>query len=116
MKEGNGEMTAERLERYFDLKKEVLQLQERLEGFSARKNEAPVDAWNERILENLRVMAGIEDFIESVPDERLRLAMRYRFYDGLTWQVVAMRCGWQDWRTPRWKIDRFIRDCRRTEK
>lgn len=35
----------------------------------------------------------IEEYIKAVPDPLVRVAMRYRYIDGLSWVKVAMQIG-----------------------
>ena len=40
--------------------------------------------------ETVRLRREIEDVIASVPDGRLRMLLRYRYIDGMTWERIAV--------------------------
>lgn len=52
-------------------------------------------SWERRlsaqVWDALRLREEIESAIESVKDDRLRLLLRYRYIDGLTWEKIAAR-------------------------
>jgi hypothetical protein len=41
-------------------------------------------------LKAIRLRREIEDAIASVPDGRLRMLLRYRYIDGMTWERIAV--------------------------
>lgn len=43
--------------------------------------------------ETVRLRREIEDVIAAVPDGRLRMLLRYRYIDGMTWEKVADNMG-----------------------
>ena len=49
----------------------------------------------EKNLAILREENKIQQFISSVPDARLRLIIRYRIIDELSWEKVAQAIGWR---------------------
>ncbi len=66
--------------------------------------------WATRLVQAREIKSEIESFIESVADDCVRVAMRYRYLDGLPWQTVALRCGWQDKKSPQKKIKKYLSD------
>lgn len=97
------------IERY---QMEIQRLEERLTGFSPSLTGMPhasgahdkigegvpelVDKKNQK-QEELRKMEierdRIQEFIDAVPDLKIRLLMQYRFIDLMTWQEVADEAG-----------------------
>ena len=39
----------------------------------------------------LELLSGVEEYIESIDDSRIRLIMRYRYMDNMTWKEIARR-------------------------
>ncbi len=44
-------------------------------------------------LEYLDITNAVEEYIQSIPDSRVRRILRHRFIDNMTWYQVAMRMG-----------------------
>ena len=44
--------------------------------------------------ERVRLREEIEDAIETVPEERLRLLLRYRYIDGWTWERISVELSY----------------------
>lgn len=41
----------------------------------------------------LEFLIGVEEYIESIEDSRMRMIMRYRYMDGMTWRQIAKAVG-----------------------
>lgn len=109
-------MNEKKLSRFYWLQKEIKDLEERIaildSGVSAIKYDSlsisgskHIDTLQERITElketwmEKRVSAleeyiKIEKYILSVPDEELRLIMRYRFMDLMKWEQIGDKMGY----------------------
>ena len=109
-------MNEKKLSRFYWLQKEIKDLEERIaildSGVSAIKYDSlsvsgskHIDTLQERITElketwmDKRVSAleeyiKIEKYILSVPDEELRLIMRYRFMDLMKWEQIGDKMGY----------------------
>ena len=105
------------LNKFYWLQKEIKDLEERIaildSGISAIKYDSlsvsgskHIDTLQERITElketwmEKRVSAleeyiKIEKYILSVPDEELRLIMRYRFMDLMKWEQIGDKMGYE---------------------
>ena len=46
--------------------------------------------------ETVRLRREIEDVIAAVPDGRLRMLLRYRYIDGMTWERIAVNMNFKD--------------------
>ena len=110
-------MNEKKLSRFYWLQKEIKDLEERIaildSGISAIKYDSlsvsgskHIDTLQERITElketwmEKRVSAleeyiKIEKYILSVPDEELRLIMRYRFMDLMKWEQIGDKMGYE---------------------
>lgn len=131
-------MTEKMLESYIGIRREIEQLEGYLQGGAPQTADVVQSAaewpysqhsvvvlgsdtklynmWEKQLEKNRQTAKDIENFVESVSDERIRLAMRYRYFDGLTWQAVAMRCGWQKRDTPRERIKKYLCGALRAKK
>lgn len=49
----------------------------------------------EKDLEILREEIAVQRFISTVPDARLRLILRHRIIDQMSWEKVAQAIGWR---------------------
>lgn len=86
-------MSEEELSTYFELKREVNDLEERIENVdkldeSLTKVEL-VSLLTEKRITALEQYLEIERFIETIDDPELRNIMRYRFLDLKAWQEIA---------------------------
>lgn len=86
-------MSEKELSKYFELKREVKDLEERIENVgkldeSLTKVEL-VSLLTEKRISALEQYLEIERFIEQVEDVELRNIMRYRFLDLYTWDMIA---------------------------
>ena len=86
-------MSEKELSKYFELKREVKDLEERIENVgkldeSLTKVEL-VSLLTEKRITALEQYLEIERFIEQVEDVELRNIMRYRFLDLYTWDMIA---------------------------
>lgn len=48
----------------------------------------------DKILENINFRIHIENIIDNLAEKRLRLLMRYRYIDGLTWENIAVKLNY----------------------
>lgn len=109
-------MNEKKLSKFYWLQKEIKDLEERIaildSGVSAIKYDSlsvsgsrHIDTLQERITElketwmEKRVSAleeyiKIEKYILSVPDEELRLILRYRFMDLMKWEQIGDKLGY----------------------
>lgn len=55
-----------------------------------------VDQLSEKQNEANQLRCKIEDAISMVPDGRLRLLLEYKYIDGLTWERIAEKMGFDD--------------------
>lgn len=39
----------------------------------------------------LELLSGVEEYIESIEDSRMRMIMRFRYMDDMTWKEIARR-------------------------
>lgn len=53
------------------------------------------DKLGEKRLSAVQLRRGLEDAIASVPDGRLRMLLRYRYIDGMTWERIAVNMGYE---------------------
>lgn len=86
-------MSEKELSKYFELKREVKDLEERIKNVgkldeSLTKVEL-VSLLTEKRITALEQYLEIERFIEQVEDVELRNIMRYRFLDLYTWDMIA---------------------------
>ena len=59
-------------------------------GRSLENSIEAIDALAGRLGEPVRLRREIEDVIAAVPDGRLRMLLRYRYIDGMTWERIAV--------------------------
>lgn len=63
-------------------------------GWSLENSIEAIDALAGRLgdkrRETVRLRREIEDVIAAVPDGRLRMLLRYRYIDGMTWERIAV--------------------------
>lgn len=126
-------MTAKELSQYRSLKKEIEELTSEinvLDGYSVVKGSTSDFPY---IMHNIKIQTSsfrteemnrlkkqrlrcreerqkISDFIESIADSELRRIFRYRYFDGLSWQAVAMKIGEHDESYPRRKHNKFLKN------
>ncbi len=113
-------MTLKGLSQYYYIKKEIIDLQERLQELRNSTGSIASPDWSgmpkasntsskverealklvelERELENQYIRLydkkrEIEEYIASIDDPLMRLIFRYRFIDCLSWQRVAFKVG-----------------------
>lgn len=104
-------MNEKELNRYYYLKKEVEDLEERIETYdvgvsSVRVKELNVDSspqfssiqekvvelkdkWMQKRVEALEEYIKIESFIDRVDDAEIRVLLRYRYLDLLSWEQIG---------------------------
>ena len=104
-------MKEKELNKYYYLKKEVEDLEERIETYdvgvsSVRVKELNVDSspqfssiqekvielkdkWMQKRVEALEEYIKIESFIDRVDDAEIRVLLRYRYLDLLSWEQIG---------------------------
>lgn len=86
-------MSEKELSKYFELKREVKDLEERIENVNKLEESLTkvelVSLLTEKRITALEQYLEIERFIEQVEDVELRNIMRYRFLDLYTWDMIA---------------------------
>lgn len=124
-------MSEKELSRYFYLKKEVEDLEDRIEEFgngvssmpikevqvsSSHKNKSIqetkielVARLTEKRISALEQYLAIERYIEEVEDAEIRNIMRYRYLDLMKWEDIAEKM-FQDRTTISKKVRRYIRE------
>jgi hypothetical protein len=107
-------MSEKELSKYYYLKKEIKDLEERIETLGngvgsikisdMPKGSSKISSIEEKIVElkekwiNARVSAleeylRIETYINSIEDIEIRLIARYRYLDLLSWEQIALKIG-----------------------
>ena len=124
-------MSEKELSRYYNLKREVLDLEERIAEFGSGVKSAPikevavtsshstksiqetkvelVSRLTEKRIEALEEYLAIERYIEEVEDVEIRNIMRYRFLDLMKWEDIAEKL-YQDRTTISKKLRRFLKE------
>lgn len=86
-------MSEKELSKYFELKREVKDLEERIENVDKLEESLTkvelVSMLTEKRITALEQYLAIERFIETIDDPELRNIMRYRFIDLKEWQEIA---------------------------
>lgn len=122
-------MNEKELNRYYYLKKEVEDLEERIETYdvgvsSVRVKELNVDSspqfssiqekvvelkdkWMQKRVEALEEYIKIESFIDRVDDAEIRVLLRYRYLDLLSWEQIGEKV-FMDRTSVSKKIRRFL--------
>lgn len=124
-------MTEKELSKYYNLKREVQDLEERIAEFGSGVKSAQfkevevsrsrstksiqetkvelVSLLTEKRLSALEQYLEIERYIEEVDDAEIRNIMRYRYLDLLKWEDIAARM-FQDRTTIAKKVRRYIKE------
>lgn len=124
-------MSEKELSKYYNLKREVQDLEERIAEFGSGVKSVPikevsvssshstksiqetkvelVSRYTEKRIEALEQYLAIERYIEEVEDVEIRNIMRYRFLDLMTWEDIAEKL-FQDRTTISKKLRRYIRE------
>lgn len=114
-----------RLSQLRDMRREVDELSQRLArlelaqrgriqapGLAQRASEqidsvrARMDA---RRADCMAELGWLYDYIDGIPDSRLRRIFMFRYIDGLSWQQVAFRIGEHDEQYPRRLHNRYVK-------
>lgn len=122
-------MTEKELSKYYWLRKEIKDLEERLAefgyGVSATKLDKEIsgitstesiqekriiiiEKWISARVSALEEYLKIESYIESVEDSEIRQIMRYRFLDLLSWEKVAEKMNYERTTIPK-KLRGYLR-------
>ena len=69
------------------------------------------NSWKRQLEHDKIQLHKIKAFIESCENKTARAILRYKVYEGLTWQCIAMRLNYQDRRTPKKIIEKYLKQC-----
>lgn len=104
-------MSEKELSTYFELKREVNDLEERIKDIENKDESLTkvelVSLLTEKRITALEQYLEIERFIETIDDPELRNIMRYRFLDLKAWQEIA-DLMYMDRSTVSKKVKRYI--------
>jgi len=104
-------MSEKELSTYFELKREVNDLEERIKDIENKDESLTkvelVSLLTEKRISALEQYLEIERFIETIDDPELRNIMRYRFLDLKAWQEIA-DLMYMDRSTVSKKVKRYI--------
>ena len=106
--------TKQELSQFLALKKEAESYQKRLRELEKDTASDPVEM--EKIREKcrearmrcLKEIQWLEDFLQTIPDSRLRLIFAKRYLEGKSWQAVAFAIGHYDEQYPRKLHNRYL--------
>jgi hypothetical protein len=82
-------LTKEKLEQLISLKKEIRELENRLNRKSAGYPSQDTELLEERKSMVSDLIKEITEYINSVTDSRIRRIMQYRYVDGYTWYKIS---------------------------
>lgn len=124
-------MSEKELSRYYNLKREVQDLEDRIKEFGSGVKSVPikevqvssshstksiqetkvelVSRYNEKRIEALEQYLAIERYIEEIEDVEIRNLMRYRFLDLMKWEDIAEKV-FQDRTTISKKVRRYLKE------
>lgn len=124
-------MSEKELSRYYNLKREVQDLEDRIKEFGSGVKSVPikevqvssshstksiqetkvelVSRYTEKRIEALEQYLAIERYIEEIEDVEIRNLMRYRFLDLMKWEEIAEKV-FQDRTTISKKVRRFLKE------
>lgn len=80
-------MTKEKLEQLIDLRKEIKEIEQRLDCDKCPLGNA--ELLEERVHMAAELEREITAYINSVEDSRIRRIMQYKYVDGYTWRKIA---------------------------
>lgn len=124
-------MSEKELSRYYNLKREVQDLEDRIKEFGSGVKSVPikevqvssshstksiqetkvelVSRYTEKRIEALEQYLAIERYIEEIEDVEIRNLMRYRFLDLMKWEDIAEKV-FQDRTTISKKVRRYLKE------
>ena len=124
-------MTEKELSKYYNLKREVQDLEDRIKEFGSGVKSVPikevsvssshstksiqetkvelVSRYTEKRIEALEQYLAIERYIEDVEDVEIRNIMRYRYLDLMKWEEIAEKV-FQDRTTISKKVRRYLKE------
>lgn len=104
-------MNEKELSIYFELKREVNDLEERIKDIEKNDDSLTkvelISLLTEKRISALEKYLEIERFIETIDDPELRNIMRYRFLDLMQWKDIADKM-FMDRSTVSKKVKRYI--------
>lgn len=124
-------MSEKELSRYYNLKREVQDLEDRIKEFGSGVKSVPikevqvssshstksiqetkvelVSRYTEKRIEALEQYLAIERYVEEIEDVEIRNLMRYRFLDLMKWEEIAEKV-FQDRTTISKKVRRYLKE------
>lgn len=124
-------MSEKELSKYYNLKREVQDLEDRIKEFGSGVKSVPikevsvssshstksiqetkvelVSRYTEKRIEALEQYLAIERYIEEVEDVEIRNIMRYRYLDLMKWEEIAEKV-FQDRTTISKKVRRYLKE------
>jgi len=124
-------MSEKELSKYYNLKREVQDLEDRIKEFGSGVKSVPikevsvssshstksiqetkvelVSRYTEKRIEALEQYLAIERYIEDVEDVEIRNIMRYRYLDLMKWEEIAEKV-FQDRTTISKKVRRYLKE------
>lgn len=124
-------MSEKELSKYYNLKREVQDLEDRIKEFGSGVKSVPikevsvssshstksiqetkvelVSRYTEKRIEALEQYLAIERYIEDVEDVEIRNLMRYRFLDLMKWEDIAEKV-FQDRTTISKKVRKYLKE------
>lgn len=124
-------MSEKELSKYYNLKREVQDLEDRIKEFGSGVKSVPfkevsvssshstksiqetkvelVSRYTEKRIEALEQYLAIERYIEGVEDVEIRNIMRYRYLDLMKWEEIAEKV-FQDRTTISKKVRKYLKE------
>lgn len=124
-------MSEKELSKYYNLKREVQDLEDRIKEFGSGVKSVPikevqvssshstksiqetkvelVSRYTEKRIEALEQYLAIERYIEDIEDVEIRNIMRYRFLDLMKWEEIAEKV-FQDRTTISKKVRKYLKE------
>lgn len=124
-------MSEKELSKYYNLKREVQDLEDRIKEFGSGVKSVPikevsvssshstksiqetkvelVSRYTEKRIEALEQYLAIERYIEDVEDVEIRNIMRYRYLDLMKWEEIAEKV-FQDRTTISKKVRKYLKE------
>ena len=102
-------MTKEKLEQLISLKKEIRELENRLNRKSEGYPSQDTELLEERKSMVSDLIKEITEYINSVTDSRIRRIMQYRYVDGYTWYKIS-RVMYCDRTYPEKLVTKYLKD------
>lgn len=82
------------LNKAYFIKLEIESIREQIESLNSidlNKKQKLLDKLNRNLVKYCNTLTALNDFIENIEDDEVRLIARYRFIDNLTWVEIGDR-------------------------